>query len=361
MSNAMYIHVPFCDSICAYCDFERCKKHPLLTSRWLDVIIKDIQDRKDEPIQTLYIGGGTPTSLSYDELEILLSACDCFKPVEYTIEANIENLTKDKIMLLKEHGVNRISLGVQSLNDHLIQIIERHHSASDIFSKIDEIYACGIENISVDMIYGLPTQSLDIWLADLKQIASNKKISHVSIYSLTIEENSAFGRKKIEKVSDELDEKMYFEGIRVLESFGFEQYEISNFCRYGRYSRHNSAYWKYDDFIGIGAGAYGKEEHIYYHWPFRLNDYIKGTLKREETKLTKADEMFEMIMMGLRMKQGVSLERFNLVFHEDLRKVFHEAIEKHVRSNHLEIMNGHLRCTCEGWAILTSILIDFME
>lgn len=361
MSNAMYIHVPFCDSICAYCDFERCKRHPLLTSKWLNVIIKEIQNRKDEPIQTLYIGGGTPTSLTYDELNQLLSACDIFDPVEYTIEANIENLTKDKIMLLRQHGVNRISLGVQSLDQSLIKLIERHHSVAEIFSKIDEIYECGIVNISVDMIYGLPTQSLDVWLADLKQIALNEKISHVSIYSLTIEENSAFGRRKIEKVSDELDEQMYFEGIRVLEAYGFEQYEISNFARQGKYSCHNCAYWEYEDFIGIGVGAYGKENHIYYHWPFQLNDYIKGELEKEETKLTKEDEMFETIMMGLRMKKGVSIEKFNDYFHEDLREVFHDPIEKHIKNNHLEIIDQHLRCTSNGWGILNSILIDFME
>ena len=136
MSKSMYIHVPFCDSICAYCDFERCKKIPVLSQKWLKRIIKDIGERKDEIIDTLYIGGGTPTSLSCAELDELLGSLDSYHPIEYTIEANIENLTHEKIMILLKHGVNRISLGVQSLNDDLIRIINRHHTSNDIFKKI---------------------------------------------------------------------------------------------------------------------------------------------------------------------------------------------------------------------------------
>ena len=256
MSKSMYIHVPFCDSICAYCDFERCKRIPLLSQKWLKRIIKDIEERKDEIIDTLYIGGGTPTSLSCAELDELLTHLDGYHPIEYTIEANIENLTHEKIMIFIKHGINRISLGVQSLNDDLIKIINRHHTSKDIFKKIDEIYDAGIMNISVDMIYGLPSQTLDIWLEDLNKIASHPKVSHVSIYSLTIEEHSKFGRENVQKVSEELDEEMYFQAIACLESHGFIQYEISNFARNHKESLHNTTYWEYEDFIGLGCGAY---------------------------------------------------------------------------------------------------------
>ena len=361
MSKAMYIHVPFCDSICAYCDFERCRKHPVLTKKWLNVIGKEISERKNEEIRTLYIGGGTPTSLSCDELNELLSACDGFHPVEFTIEANVENLTSDKIETLVKHRVNRISLGVQSLNDQLIKIIERHHTADEVFSKIDEIYDKGIQNISVDMIYGLPEQTLAVWLADLKKMAMNEKISHLSIYSLTIEENSAFGRHHVARADDELDELMYFEGIRILEECGFEHYEISNFCRSKRVSLHNCAYWKYEDFIGIGCGAYGKEDHFYYHFPFQLNDYLNGRLKCERRFLNKDDEMFEAVMMGLRLKKGIELNRFRERFACDLTDVYDQAVQKNLKLGYLEIINGYLRCTENGFGLLNSILIDFMS
>lgn len=361
MSKSMYIHVPFCDYICAYCDFERCRKHPILIDKWLKIICEDIKKRDHEKIDTLYIGGGTPTSLSYAQLDQLLSALDPFDPVEYTIEANIENLTKEKIELMVKHHINRISLGVQSLNDHLIQLIERHHTSKEIFSKIDEIYECGIHNISVDMIYGLPEQTLEIWLSDLKKIALNEKVSHISIYSLTIEENSAFKRKNIQKAGDELDETMYFEGIALLEKYGFEQYEISNFARNGKYSLHNCSYWNYDDFIGLGCGAYGKEEHFYYHYPFQLNDYLNGNLKCEKTWLSESDEMFESIMMGLRLKKGISLEQFKIRYQRDLLVEYEEAINKHVELDNIKIDNEYLRCTSKGFALLNSILIDFMK
>lgn len=361
MTKSMYIHVPFCDTICAYCDFERCKKIPILSQKWLERIISDIKERKDESIQTLYIGGGTPSCLSNEELDQLLSACDCFSPIEFTIEANIENLTKEKIDILVKHHVNRISLGVQSLNDNLIQIIHRHHTSYDIFQKIDEIYDAGITNISVDMIYGLPTQTLEIWLHDLEELAKNPKISHLSIYSLTIEEHSYFGRNGIEKVSEELDEQMYFEAIDCLERHGFIHYEISNFARQNKESLHNTTYWEYEDFIGLGCGAYGKERHVYYHHPFRLNEYLDHTSIPQKEELKKEDEMFEMIMMGLRMKKGISLSHFKELFDEDLCEYYHDVIQKHIQLNSLIIEENYLKCTQRGFGLLNSILIDFMD
>lgn len=361
MNKSMYIHVPFCDSICAYCDFERCKRIPLLSQKWLKRIKEDIDKRKNEKIDTLYIGGGTPTSLSCEELDDLLSSLDDFHPIEYTIEANIENLTQDKINILIKHGINRISLGVQSLNDDLIQIINRHHTSSDIFKKIDEIYESGITNISVDMIYGLPSQTLEIWLEDLNKIASNPKVSHVSIYSLTIEEHSKFGRDKVEKVSEELDEEMYFQAISCLENHGFIQYEISNFARNHKESLHNTTYWEYEDFIGLGCGAYGKENSIYYHHPFRINEYIDQTLITEEEILNKEDEMFECIMMGLRMKKGISILKFKNRFEEDLLLLYKDVIDKHIILGNLIIEDSYLKCSNQGFGLLNSILVDFME
>lgn len=361
MAEAMYIHVPFCDSICAYCDFERCKKHPVLTRKWLKQIISDIQKHKTEPLQTIYIGGGTPTCLSSLELDELLSYLDHFHPIEYTIEANIENLTAEKINILRKHHVNRISLGVQTLRDDLIQLIERHHDTQAVFDKIQEIYESGITNISVDMIYGLPTQTLENWLNDLERIASNPLISHLSIYSLTIEENSAFKRRNITKCSDELDEEMYFEAISLLERYGFEQYEISNFARNHQYSIHNLMYWKYEDFIGIGCGAYGKENHIYYHWPFRLDAYINGTLEKKKTFLDEKEEMFETVMMGLRMKKGIDMKEWKNRFHIDIMEIYEKEIKKNLDLGFLRVNHHFLQCTETGFGLLNSILLDFMN
>lgn len=361
MAKSMYIHVPFCDSICAYCDFERCKKHPILTQKWLNVMISDIKKKENERIETLYIGGGTPTSLSESQLDELLSACDVFHPQEFTIEANIENLSREKIQILTEHKVNRISLGVQSLQERLISLIERHHSAEDVMNKIDEIYDAGITNISVDLIYGLPTQTLDEWLLDLNQITSNPKVSHLSIYSLTIEENSTFGRKNISKISDEEDEEMYFQALKVLKEQGFYHYEISNFARENKESRHNQAYWNYDDFIGIGCGAYGMENHVYYHYPFRLNEYLNQTLECEKTFLSVEDEKFESIMMGLRQKKGIDLVRWNHRFKGNFIQEYGDILQHYTSVGYLIYEKNHVFCSEAGMAVLNTILLDFMK
>lgn len=361
MAKSCYIHVPFCDSICSYCDFERCKSHPVLMDKWLHQIIKDIESRKDEDLKTIYIGGGTPSALSVSQLDELLTSLDHFHPMEYTIEANIENLTTQKIQLLVKHKINRISLGVQTLDNDLLKIINRKHTKESIFSKIEEINKSGIQNISVDMIYGLPTQTLEIWERDLNEIASNPYISHISIYSLTIEENSTFGRNRIEKVSEELDEEMYFKAIECLRNKGFHQYEISNFARNNHESCHNKAYWKYEDFIGIGCGAYGKENHIYYHIPFNINDYIHQMNNVEKTYLEKEDEMFESIMMSLRMKEGIDIEYWNKQFSCDLINVYADAIQKNIQLSNLVIENGFLRCSEKGFGLLNTILVDFIK
>lgn len=362
MVKSMYIHVPFCDSICAYCDFERCRSHPALMKKWLTRIIKEIDERKDEPIETLYIGGGTPSSLCASDLKKLLQTCACFKQVkEFTIEANIENLTDEKIDLLVQYGVNRISLGIQTLQDDLLQIIERHHTKAHVFEALERIYKKGIHNISVDLIYGLPTQTLKAWQEDLTTLASHPYISHVSIYSLTIEENSALKRRGIEKVNEELDEEMYFEAIRILEEYGFEQYEISNFARHHRQSQHNLSYWNYDDFIGIGCGAYGKENHVYYHHKFRLDLYLQNKDIKEKTPLSLNDERFEFVMMGLRLKKGIDCLRFEDLFHEKIENIYGEAIQKHQKMNHLIQKDHYLLCSEQGFALLNDILIDFMD
>ena len=361
MADYLYIHVPFCDSICSYCDFERCKSHPVLRKKWLDAMLSEIKERKETRFKTIYIGGGTPTSLSCEELEILLKELQRFHPVEWSVEANIENLSTEKIHLLKKQGVNRISLGVQTFQDDLLKKIHRLHSKEMIHEKIKEIHDAGIDNISADLIYGLPGQTLEMWMQDLSEIVEDPYVTHLSIYSLTIEENSEFGRNHVVKAEDELEESMYFTAIDYLEEKGFHQYEISNFARRQLRSMHNCAYWKYEDFVGLGCGAYGKEDHVYYHHVFRLDTYLKGEDVCEKTALSLQDERFESIMMGLRMKEGVDLDDWGKRFSGNLQEIYQYAIQKHIDLNHLEICDNHLRCTQKGWGLLNDILIDFME
>lgn len=364
MVKAMYVHVPFCDSICAYCDFGRCKMQPLLADRWLTAIERELLKRQlPTAISTLYIGGGTPSALSVKQLDTLLTLLDDYaqQTEEYSVEANPENLSLEKLAVMKAHGVNRISLGVQSFNDQLIKRIERHHDKKRIDQALDQIHEAGIHNISIDLMYGLPDQTIAMLMEDLNLAANDERIKHISIYSLTIEEHSKFGRQKIAPCDNELEGMMYELIVKTLPGYGYQHYEISNFAKPGYESKHNQMYWRYEDYAGIGCGASGKENHIRYDRPFQLLNYLNDEEVFERFALSKSDEMFEFIMMGLRMKQGISLSRFEALFQCSLSDVYASAIHQNIARGWLLIEGDSLRPSEAGMTFLNDVLMAFMD
>lgn len=364
MIRAMYVHVPFCDSICAYCDFGRCKMQSSLAKRWLLAIERELKNRKlTDKLETMYIGGGTPSALSVSQLEKLLSLLDKYtsEVKEYTMEANPENLSAEKLAVMKKHGVNRVSLGVQSFNDELVKRIERHHDKKRIDQVLDQIHESGIHNISIDLMYGLPGQTLEMLANDLKTAASDSRISHISIYSLTIEEHSKFGRQGIEPCDNELEGRMYELICETLPKKGYKHYEISNFAKSGYESKHNQMYWQYADYVGLGCGASGKENHIRYDRPFQLMDYLNDQEKCELIELSKKDEMFEMIMMGLRMKKGIDLTHFENLFGCSLMDVYPFAVNENIKRGWLKLAEGRLFPSEQGMTFLNDVLLAFMD
>ena len=362
MCKATYIHVPFCRSICAYCDFFRCGYNPMLANRWLQVIIDEIKCRLQKDLKTIYIGGGTPSALQEEQLERLLQALYPYSSQceEYTIESNIESLSDKKLTLMNRYGVNRISLGVQTLQPSLLKTIRRSHQASDVYTCINRIHQHGIHNISIDLIYGLPGQTLAMWQQDLKTIVDTFDIQHISLYALTIEPNSEFGRKGVQNIDDEVEADMYEYAIRFLEANGFHQYEISNFAKEDKASKHNQYYWRYDDFYGIGCGASGKEHHQRYDNTKNLQEYIEKGASPTYIPLTKQDEMFEMIMMSLRMKKGLDLNHFEDIFGVSIFSIYQAIIDQKVQQGLLCIENNHLFASEHGYPILHEILLDFL-
>lgn len=364
MISAMYVHVPFCENICAYCDFGRCKMHASLAERWLLAVERELKVREiDDELETIYIGGGTPSALSVDQLDKLLSLLDEYTKgiKEYTIEVNPENICIEKLTVMKKHGVNRISLGVQSFNDELVKRIERHHNKARINEVLDMIHEIGIHNISIDLMYGLPDQSLKQLADDVEIAASDSRISHISIYSLTIEEHSKFGRQGIEPCDNELEGLMYELICDMLPKYGYEHYEISNFAKSGFESKHNQMYWQYADYAGIGCGASGKENHIRYDRPFQLQDYLNDQEKCELIKLNKSDEMFEMIMMGLRMKKGIDLNHFEELFGCSLLSIFASAVNENIDRGWLVLTKDRLYPSIQGMTFLNDLLLAFMD
>lgn len=358
----IYVHVPFCDSICSYCDFFRVKTTPQLIDKYIEALRKEINLFDIKNIKTIYFGGGTPSALSVNQIDELLSLFDGYldSVEEYTFEANPENLDIEKLRILKKHGVNRISLGVQTLNDKLLVLLNRKHRSEDVLGIINLIHSVGIHNISIDMMYALPYQSVEEFTGHLETIV-NWPITHVSIYSLTIEEHSEFARKHIDALDNELEGIMYEEGVRILEENGFIRYEVANFGRENYHSRHNLGYWNYDPYYGLGPGAVGFIDNVRYENTHNLVDYFDGKYRIEEEYTDFKEQMFEYIMVGLRKCEGISLQSYYDKFNVHLDEVYKDAIRKNINKGWLEINNGNLRATKDGMQFLHTVLIDFMS
>ena len=356
MATSCYVHVPFCDSICSYCDFSRTIASASIKEKWLNQICKEIQNYGVEKISTLYFGGGTPSSLSVAQIERL---GECFQDFaegyEWTIECNPESVTQEKIQTYVKLGMNRVSLGVQSFNDSLLVSIGRKHTKETILNAIDCIRNNGISNISIDLIYALPNQTLEDVRFDLELFLS-LDLPHLSIYSLQIEENSIFGRQNLQPIDPDLEADMYDLICDTLKEAGYEHYEISSFCKPNMYSRHNLTYWTDQDFIGFGCGASGREHGVRYDNDSSLRTYIEEGVCRVEQE---TDAPFEAIMMGLRTSFGVDLIQFEQRYGFKVEEKYAHVLAKY--SEQLFIQDSHLKCNEYGFHILNTILIDFLE
>ncbi len=362
MVKSCYVHVPFCSSICAYCDFQRAGYSEVLCDQWLNALETEIQHKNmPSDLKTMYIGGGTPSCLQMHQLKRLLEMLSPYAAQieEYTMEMNPESCSDEVCALVSSYGVNRVSLGVQSFEPRLLKMMNRHHDEMTIRSAVASLHRFGIHNISVDAMYSLPSQTMSEWISTLKKCVS-LDITHLSMYSLTIEPGSAFARQKMEPLDADTEAEMYEQAISFLEENGFMQYEISSFCKPGYESRHNTAYWHYDDFIGLGLGASGKENHVRYDHPFGFQNYLKDPTQVDKIELSKEDEMFEMIMMGLRLKEGMSLSLFKERFQCDFTDVYHDVVGECILKDWLVLDQDKVKATERGFEILNTVLEQFL-
>ncbi len=323
--TSAYVHIPFCTQICYYCDFSKVfiKNQPV--DSYLEHLIEEYDSYDIKKLRTLYIGGGTPTALSARQLAFLLEKLsdklDLSYLEELTIEANPGDLDEEKIAVLKDSPVNRVSLGVQTFNDRMLKQIGRSHSEKDIYENIANLKKAGFDNISIDLIYALPKQTMeDVKINVAKAIALD--IPHMSLYSLILENHTVFmnrmRRGKLPLPKEDLEAEMFEYIIAELEKAGFEHYEISNFSKPGFESRHNLMYWDNAEYYGIGAGASGYVDGVRYknHGPIRhyLQAVEAGNARVQEEVLTLNEKMEEEMFLGLRKKSGVSKKRFEEKF-----------------------------------------------
>lgn len=353
----LYIHVPFCNSICFYCDFAHRVYDSDLVDKWLNKLEKEINDNCKDQYETIYIGGGTPSCLSINQLDRLLSLIKPYSNdvIEYTIEINPESLDIDKINLLNKHHINRVSMGVQSSDNEILKNIGRRHTFEDVKKAINLLKENGINNISVDLMYSLPNQTIDTLNKTIDDILS-LNVPHISLYSLTIEENSVFGKKGIKSLDEDLEADMYELIEKRLTSNNYIHYEISNYCLENYESKHNMGYWKYDDFLGLSLGASGKIGNNRYTNSRDFNKYFnENNYRDEDLILSEKEMMFENIMMSLRTIYGLDINKFNNKYNCDLLKEYSKGIS----NKYIKIENNHLICT--NLEILNNVLLDFMD
>ena len=357
--TSAYVHIPFCTQICYYCDFSKVfiKNQPV--DSYLEHLLEEFQSYDIQKLRTLYIGGGTPTALSAPQLEVLLNGLtknlDLSALEELTIEANPGDLDADKIAVLKNSAVNRVSLGVQTFDDKMLKKIGRSHLEKDIYENIDRLKLAGFDNISIDLIYALPGQTMEQVKENVAK-AIGLDIPHMSLYSLILENHTVFmnrmRRGKLPLPKEELEAEMFEYIIAELERAGFEHYEISNFSKSGFESRHNLMYWDNAEYYGIGAGASGYVNGVRYknHGPIRhyLSAVEEGNARITEEHLSQKEQMEEEMFLGLRKKSGVSMARFEEKFGRSFDGLYGEIVRDLVQKGLMQIEGDRVRMTKRG-------------
>ena len=357
--TSAYVHIPFCTQICYYCDFSKVfiKNQPV--DSYLEHLLEEFRSYDIQKLRTLYIGGGTPTALSAPQLEVLLDGLtknlDLSVLEELTIEANPGDLDADKIAVLKNSAVNRVSLGVQTFDDKMLKKIGRSHLEKDIYENIDRLKLAGFDNISIDLIYALPGQTME-QVKDNVAKAIGLDIPHMSLYSLILENHTVFmnrmRRGKLPLPKEELEAEMFEYIIAELERSGFEHYEISNFSKPGFESRHNLMYWDNAEYYGIGAGASGYINGVRYknHGPIRhyLSAVEEGNARITEEHLSQKEQMEEEMFLGLRKKSGVSMSRFEEKFGRSFEGLYGEIVRDLVQQGLMQIDGNRVRMTKRG-------------
>ena len=316
-TRSLYVHIPFCESICSYCDFCKVYYDQKQSDLYLQRLNEELSQIEQYHLKTIYIGGGTPSALNDEQLEKLMSMLKPYslEVEEYCMEVNPESMDYYKLKILKKGGINRLSIGVQTFQDHLLKEIE-------------------------------VLKSLDL--------------QHVSYYSLILEEGTILKYKNYQPLDEESEYQLTLFIDQELEKIGFEKYEISNYAKQGYQSKHNLMYWYYNNYYGIGLGACSKIDGQIIEHSRSLTKYLNGDFKTTTIDETKEETMFNQIMMSLRLKEGLDLNKFKERYQEDARILYKEAITRNIEKGRLMIENDYLKATQEGQYVLNDILIDFM-
>lgn len=377
MVRGVYIHIPFCHQICNYCDFNKVYFHKQPVYEYIEAVGKEMamvvskEPEQFANIETIYLGGGTPTALSPKQLERLLELiADCLPTnvLEFTAEANPDELSIDKLKALKNGGVTRLSLGVQSFDEALLQKLGRTHTIKHIYQGIEWAKNVGFENINIDLMYGLPGQTLKQW-EDTLETALRLNLPHYSAYSLIVEPKTVFyiqyAKGKLQLPGEELEAKMYEMLMDEMEEKGIHQYEISNFAKEGYESIHNKIYWDNDEYAGFGAGAHGYMNGIRYSNCGPIKKYLQAieTGKRPilyQHQVTISEKCEEEMFLGLRKNEGVSFKQFEMKMGFSMNEKYGDVIHRLIIEGLIMEDAGRLKLTKKGRFLGNEVFQQFL-
>lgn len=368
----IYLHIPFCKQACHYCDFHFSTDTRDRT-RLLDAMCSEITLQKDylrsQPVTSIYFGGGTPSLLSADELGGLLRHIRVQFPVdagaEVTLEANPDDLGPEKLLALKSTGINRLSIGIQSFEDAVLKFLNRAHDSAAAFRSVAYAREAGFENISVDLIYAIPGLAGDAWLRSI-QHAVDLAPSHISAYALTVEPKTAFGvwarKGKFSPVPDEIAARQSEVLTDLLEEAGFEQYEVSNYCKPAMESRHNSSYWKQEPYVGIGPSSHSydlltRQSNIRNNLLY-MQSLERGVVPCEVETLSPTDRVNEYLLTTLRTKWGTDLEKLRREYQYDILARHRGLINTLIEQKLAILSNQILLLTRSGRLLADKITSD---
>ena len=372
----VYVHIPFCASRCSYCDFFSTLQLEQMGADYVEAVIAEALLRREElhgkTVHTLYLGGGTPSQLPLPLLSRLVAGLgECFDlsgVEEFTVEANPDDVTAAWCEALPPLGVNRVSMGVQTFEDEILRLIGRRHTASQVVDAVARLRDTGIDNISIDLIYGLPGQTIATW-TDSVERALALAPQHISAYGLTYERGTRLWwqreRGEVIEVPEEQCLEMYRILVSLLEGSGYEHYEISNFALPGYHSRHNSSYWNDTPYLGLGAGAHSYDGEVRRSNPANLQEYIDkvtaGEPAFEQEELTRWERYDERVMLGLRTSRGVDANKLRNDFGNEAWRHFVKMAQGHITAGKLSVSDdGRYVLTRDGIMLSDSIIRDLM-
>ena len=373
----IYIHISFCVRKCSYCDFYSVALNDNSEYEFIESVLNEIKGYKDKlrkgyTVDSIFFGGGTPTIIKPENLKKIIDALGTIveidKCCETTMEANPNTLTEEKLKQYKSMGINRLSIGIQSLNDEILKNIGRIHSSREAIEALDRAKAAGFENINTDIMFNIPGQKVEDIENTLRAIIQ-RGVKHISFYSLKLEEGTPMyileKNKKINMPNEDYEREMYYAGRKIMEENNLYQYEISNFAQRGFECRHNLKYWNQEEYIGFGPSAHSFLNNIRYSNPPDLKLYCEkrsSEIQRTiQEVLGREDLMFEYIMLRLRLREGLDMKVFNNKFSADFQKLYSEQIEYLLKNKLIEVEGNKIKLSLRGIDVANYVIVEFMK